>query len=195
MDRLADGQRSDRIASAGRLPHGRGSLMRRRIVGVVALLLWAPSSFAQGQADVRLDLVTYKQLGSEIRKLEGQVVLVDFWADYCQPCKQKFPHVQALQRKYAKEGLAVVAVSVDDVEDPDARERAKAFLRQQRSSCRNLLLAEKPEMWVSKLKMNSIPSMFLFDRHGRLINRWTGDEVDLSIIERRIVELLKAEAN
>jgi thiol-disulfide isomerase/thioredoxin len=169
--------------------------MRRWIVGVSALLLSSINSFGQNQTTIRLDLVTYKQLGGEIKKLQGQVVLVDFWADYCQPCKQKFPRVQALQRKYAKEGLVVVAVSVDDVEDPEARDRTKAFLQQQQSTCRNLLLAEKPEVWVEKLKMNSIPTMFLFDRQGRLINRWTGNEIDLPAIERRIVELLKSEAN
>jgi thiol-disulfide isomerase/thioredoxin len=169
--------------------------MRRWIVGVLALIVSGVEARGQNPADVRLDLVTYKQLGGEIRKLQGQVVLVDFWADYCQPCKQKFPHVQALQRKYAKQGLAVVAVSVDDVEDPDARERAKAFLQKQQSVCRNLLLAEKPESWVPKLKMNSIPCLFLFDREGRLINRYDGDSVDLAAIERRIVELLKPEAN
>ena len=52
---------------------------------------------AQSAAEpIRLDLVTYKQLGNEIKGLQGKVILVDFWADYCQPCKQKFPAVLAL---------------------------------------------------------------------------------------------------
>ena len=166
--------------------------MRRWIVGVSALLLCASAARSQAPAQaVRLDLVTYKQLGNEIKKLQGQVVLVDFWADYCAPCKQKFPYVTALQRKYAKDGLAVVTVSVDDVTDPEVRERVKAFLQQQQATTRNLLLAEKPEVWIAKLKMNSIPSMFLFDREGRLINRWTGNDLDLNVIEKRIEELLR----
>ena len=66
-----------------------------------ALTISANLGIAQQPADnVRLDLVTYKQLGSEIKNLQGQIILVDFWADYCQPCKQKFPHVLALQRKF-----------------------------------------------------------------------------------------------
>ena len=166
--------------------------MRRWIVGVSALLLCASAAQCQTPAGaVRLDLVTYKQLGNEIKKLHGQVVLVDFWADYCQPCKLKFPYVMALQQKYGKDGLAVVSVSVDDVTDPEVRERVKAFLQQQHATTRNLLLAEKPDIWIAKLKMNSIPSMFLFDRQGRLINRWTGNDLDLNVIEKRIEELLK----
>lgn len=156
-----------------------------------ALALSANLGSAQQPADnVRLDLVTYKQLGSEIKNLQGQVVLVDFWADYCQPCKQKFPHVLALQRKFTGQGFAVVSVSVDDVTDADVRERVKAYLQEQRATCRNLLLAEKPEVWVPKLQMKSIPAMMLFDRDGRLINRWDGNDIDLSAVEKRITQLL-----
>jgi len=169
--------------------------MRRWIVCVPILLSLSPIAASQApSSEVRLDLVTYKQLGNEIKSLQGRVILVDFWADYCMPCKQKFPAVQSLHKRYAKNGLSVVTVSVDNVTDPDVRERVKMFLRQQQSSCRNLLLAEKPEVWISKLKMDSIPSMFLFDKQGHLINRWTGGDIDLAAIEKRIVELLNSES-
>jgi thiol-disulfide isomerase/thioredoxin len=168
--------------------------MPRWILCAPLWLALSATAWSQPATDsVRLDLVTYKQLSNEINSLRGKVVLVDFWADYCQPCKQKFPAVVALQRKYAQKGLSVVSVSVDDVTDAETRERVKAFLQQQRSTCRNLLLAEKPEVWIAKLKMNSIPSMFLFDRQGQLINRWTGNDIDLAGIEKRIVELLNSE--
>jgi thiol-disulfide isomerase/thioredoxin len=169
--------------------------MRRWIVGVFALFLFTNFAAADPNADaVRLDLVTYKQLGNEIRNLHGKVVLVDFWADYCKPCKQKFPHVMALHRKYANQGFTVVSVSVDDVTDADTRERVKDYLLQQKATCRNLLLAEKPEVWVPKLKMDSIPAMILFDRDGRMINRWDGNDISLQSIEKRITELLATSA-
>jgi thiol-disulfide isomerase/thioredoxin len=165
--------------------------MRRWIVSVSILFILTGTATSQEQ--VRLDLVTYNQLGNEIKKLHGKVILVDFWADFCRPCKEKFPHVMDLHRKYGKDGLAVVSVSIDDVTDPDVRERVKIFLRQQGADCKNLLLAEKPETWIQKLHMNSVPSMFLFDREGRLINRWTGGEIELNSIERRINQLLADE--
>ena len=170
--------------------------MRQWIVGMVTLAQCAYPSQAWTEpppADaVRLDLVTYKQLGSEINNLHGKVVLVDFWADYCKPCKEKFPAVIALHRKYANQGLTVVSVSVDDVADADVRERVKTFLIQQNATCRNLLLAESPDVWVPKLKVKSVPAMILFDRQGRMINRWDGNGVDLPVIEKRAVELLEA---
>ncbi|MCE9534466.1 MAG: TlpA family protein disulfide reductase [Planctomycetes bacterium] len=164
--------------------------MRRWIVGVFVLVCSTGTSHGQMPADVRLDLVNYKQLGEEIKKLQGQVILVDFWGDFCRPCKEKFPEVMALHRKYARQGLAVVTVSIDDISDPQVQERIRMFLRSQQASSRNLLLAEKPEVWIEKLKMNSVPTMFLFDREGRLINRWNGSEIHLNLIEKRITELL-----
>ena len=99
-----------------------------------------------------------------------------------------------MYKKYATSGLSVVSVSVDDVTDPDVAERVKSFLQQQHSTCRNLLLAEKPEVWIPRLKMNSIPSMFLFltSRAGSLI-AGTGNEIDLAAIDKRISELLNPE--
>lgn len=164
--------------------------MRRFIVGTFILCLYTTGAHAQAPGSIRVDMVNYFQLGNEIKKLHGQVVLVDFWGDFCRPCKEKFPHVMALHRQHAKQGLAVVTVSIDDASDPGAGDRVKMFLQQQQATCRNLLLAEKPEVWVSKLKMNSVPCMFLFDRDGRLINRWTGSEINLGAIEKRIGELL-----
>jgi len=166
--------------------------MRRWIVGIGALVFCASLSNAQApNQGVGLDLVNYQQMGEEIRKLEGKVILVDFWADFCRPCKEKFPHVQALRQKYARQGLTVVTVSIDDISsDPGVRERVYSFLQQQQATSRNFILAEKPEVWISKLKMNSVPTMFLFDKQGRLINRYTGNECDLGTIERRITQLL-----
>jgi peroxiredoxin len=45
--------------------------------------------------------------------LAGKVVVVDFWATWCAPCKQELPVLQRLYERYAKQGLVVVAVSVD----------------------------------------------------------------------------------
>ncbi len=167
--------------------------MRRWIVCAGLILVCPLAVLAQtpGRA-VQLDLVTYKQLGNEIKKLQGQVVLVDFWADFCRPCKEKFPHVMQWHRQYASQGLEVVTVSIDDATDLQAREQVKLFLQQQGALTRNLMLAEKPDVWIPKLKMDSVPTMFLFDRQGQLINRWTGGEINMPQIEKRIAELLAA---
>lgn len=52
----------------------------------------------------------------DLAQARGQVVLVDFWATWCEPCKRSLPRYVALQQKYAARGLRVVAVSVDEDE-------------------------------------------------------------------------------
>ncbi|HEY8271611.1 MAG TPA: TlpA disulfide reductase family protein, partial [Pseudobdellovibrionaceae bacterium] len=57
-------------------------------------------------------------------KFTGQFLLLDFWASWCAPCKESLPFYQELQKRYAAEGLQVLALSVDsDVKD------ASSFIR------------------------------------------------------------------
>lgn len=55
----------------------------------------------------------------DLARFRGKVVLVDFWASWCEPCRQSFPWLNAMQDKYADRGLIVIGVNVD-------RERAAA---------------------------------------------------------------------
>ncbi len=56
--------------------------------------------------------------------LRGKVVLVDFWASWCVPCKSSFPWMGAMQEKYAPKGLTIVAINVDK-----SRHSADEFLQ------------------------------------------------------------------
>ena len=50
----------------------------------------------------------------DLTKLRGKVVLIDFWASWCGPCKQEMPVLEALHKKYAKRGLVIVGVNIDN---------------------------------------------------------------------------------
>jgi cytochrome c biogenesis protein CcmG/thiol:disulfide interchange protein DsbE len=54
-----------------------------------------------------------------LKALHGQVVLLDFWGTFCEPCKKSFPKLEELNRKYAKSGLRVIGVSEDEDDDKD----------------------------------------------------------------------------
>lgn len=53
-------------------------------------------------------------LPATLADLKGKVVLLDFWATWCSPCRQSIPELAALQTKYGNKGLQVIGVSVDD---------------------------------------------------------------------------------
>ena len=102
--------------------------MRRMRLVLLAILIApvaaivAPRPMAAPPA-VTLETVKYDDLGDRVSSLQGRVVVVDFWADYCLPCKREFPHLVELHGKYAASGLTAVSVSLDD---PPTIRRASA---------------------------------------------------------------------
>jgi thiol-disulfide isomerase/thioredoxin len=147
------------------------------------------SPTAAPEKNVALESIHYDELGVRIQALQGRVVIVDFWAEYCAPCKREFPKLVGLHRKYAGQGLAAISVSVDDAADPDARERAKEFLSAQRATFANYLLDERPQVWLAKLKVTGVPCVFVFNRRGELLKKWH-EQVDYGEIERVVADAL-----
>ena len=133
--------------------------------------------------------IRYDELGERIAGQRGSVVVVDFWADYCLPCKKEFPRLVELNRKYSRRGLVAVAVSLDDPSDADARDRVQKFLTAQQAAFRNFLLDEKPQVWQARLKIDGPPCVFLFNRRGDLVKKYH-DHVDYDEIDRLVAECL-----
>jgi cytochrome c biogenesis protein CcmG, thiol:disulfide interchange protein DsbE len=116
--------------------------------------------------------------------LGGKVVVVDFWATWCEPCKKSFPKLQALNARYRASGLVVVGLSEDD-----DRGGIPEFA--------NALGADFPLLWdagkavADRWQPGSMPTTFIVDRKGlvRFIHRGyhDGEEVDL---DREIKSLL-----
>jgi thiol-disulfide isomerase/thioredoxin len=156
---------------------------------VLSLMLFT-SGYAAEPTARELEPVRYTKLTEMIHEQKGKVVLVDFWGEFCPPCKKEFPNFVSLHRKFADLGLVAISVSLDDPEDREARQRIEKFLNAQNAATRNLLLLETVEFWQEKLKTDGPPCVYLFDQQGRLINRWSGREIDYKRIEKRIVELL-----
>src|SRR5262245_968326 len=75
--------------------------------------------------DVSVQVADRARFDAEIAKHKGQVILVDYWATWCGPCRKKFPHTVELSRRYKSQGLAVISVSFDDDE---AHSKVERFL-------------------------------------------------------------------
>jgi thiol-disulfide isomerase/thioredoxin len=138
---------------------------------------------------VRLDTVRYDELAAEVKSLQGIVVLVDVWGSFCAPCKERFPHVVALNAKYAARGLKVVSVSVDPPDDADAKAAARDFLVRQKAVFRNVILSDRAEVWQAKWKIDGPPLLFLFDKQGRLAGRWEG-KFDPADVDKKLAALV-----
>jgi thiol-disulfide isomerase/thioredoxin len=158
-------------------------------IGMLGIIL-ASIVAANGPADaVTLKTIKYDDLTAAVRLSRGKVVVVDFWADYCVPCKREFPHLVELQRKHAKAGLVAVSVSLDDNSEAK-RQAVGSFLKKQGATFTNYLLDETPTLWQSKLKIDGPPLVFVFNRKGELVKRFADEEVDFEKINGLVAALL-----
>lgn len=121
---------------------------------------------------------------------QGQVVVLDFYATWCPPCREEVPHLVALQKRYGKQGLRVVGLNVGG---PDDRAEVPGFVKDY--GIQYELGFPAPEMTDLYLSDNSaIPQTFVFDRQGRLVKRFIGyDESVPAALEEVVSEALKAE--
>ena len=163
--------------------------MRIRRLLAAAVLLIPTASLADPPA-VAVRVVKYDGLTGLIKQHRGKVVVVDFWADYCIPCKREFSKLVALHQKTAKDGLVAISVSLDDPAGDGVKDKVLAFLQKQQAAMTNLILDEKPEVWQAKLKIDGPPLVVVFNREGGIEQRFHDKEVDYAVIEKLTAELL-----
>ena len=128
---------------------------------IVAVLTLVPRALTAVESKAMPDVAVQDAKGATVRlgSYKGRVVLVDFWASWCPPCKTSFPALDALWREYEPRGLVVLAVNVDE-----RRRDADAFLRAQ-SSTMTVLFDPKGGAPLA-FGVKGMPSSFVVDRAG-----------------------------
>ena len=114
--------------------------------------------------------------------LRGKVVLLNFWATWCAPCRLEMPRFVSWQRQFGPGGLQIVGVSIDDSEAP-----ARAFA--DRLNLNYPVVMGDARLGERYGGVLGVPVTFLIDRHGIVRARIDG-ETDLAILERRVRALL-----
>ncbi|MEO8371633.1 MAG: TlpA disulfide reductase family protein [Candidatus Solibacter sp.] len=113
-----------------------------------------------------------------LASLKGRIVLLNFWATWCPPCRKEMPDMEKLYRAYEKRGLTVIAVSDED------RPTVEQFLAKNAYS---FPVALDPGREVNKaFNVDGIPKSFIFDREGRL----AAQAIDMRT-ETQFMQLLK----
>jgi len=95
-----------------------------------------------------------------MKELRGKVVLVNFWATWCPPCRKEMPDLDALYRQFAGQGLVILAVS------DETQEKVRPFIEQRKIGYPILL---DPDRKINTLfHIESLPESFVYDREGKL---------------------------
>jgi cytochrome c biogenesis protein CcmG, thiol:disulfide interchange protein DsbE len=148
---------------------------------VPALAAKPPDSSGPTKSFAKLSLTT-RDGKIEADSLRGKVVLVDFWASWCVPCKQSFPWLHEMHNRYTAKGLRVVAVNLDK-----QRDKSDAFLD---ANTVPFTIAYDPfGKTAEAFQVKAMPSSFLFNRAGELIYSHAGfDRKDTAWMEEKIKE-------
>lgn len=156
---------------------GRPARLQAMLVTFVAVFLGGTAiSESATDADNPVDLEAYR----------GKVVLLDFWASWCVPCRSSFPWMNDMQEKYGDDGLVVIAVNLDN----ELRDAA-GFL--ERNPAGFKIAYDTERAMARSFGVDSMPNSFLIDRDGRVRARHRGFRVaDSADYEAAIIELLDA---
>ena len=131
------------------------------LAGVFAASVSLAGDGAGRAADFRLDARGGKQLA--LSDLKGQVVMINFWASWCGPCRQEFPALDQIYAKYKPMGFTLVAINVES-----EKSDAEKFLAKTPASFPILF---DPDNKVSgQYGVSAMPTTVLVDRQGRV--RW-----------------------
>nr|WP_307726385.1 TlpA disulfide reductase family protein [Trichlorobacter sp.] len=116
--------------------------------------------------------------------LKGSVVLLDFWATWCPPCRESIPHLAELHRKYGKQGLVVVGMSVDEGGERTVKEYAE------RNAIPYQIVMASGKI-SSDYGVRALPVLYVIDKNGLVREQVMGfsDQAG-KVIENLIKKLL-----
>jgi len=136
-------------------------IARRLFTLALGTLLAAPvlGAVPKEAPDITLTAVSGKPI--RMADLKGHVVLLDFWASWCIPCRRSFPEVDALNRELQPKGLTVIAVNVDE-----QQKNAYTFLEQYPHTM--TVAFDTKGAAAQAFDLQAMPSSMILDRHGRI---------------------------
>ncbi len=159
--------------------------------GILAASFAAPAQTRRGRArkppdsaspDIvvqQVNLEGFKQLLHLDQKSDptkAKPLLVNFWATWCDPCREEFPDLVKIDNDYRPKGLDFIAISLDD--PPDIKTTVPKFLREMQATMPTYLLnVSDPEpaiLIVDKSWSGALPATFLYDAGGKVVFKHFG---------------------
>lgn len=134
-----------------------------------------------------LDQVAYPDVNGKVHRLsewQGKVLVVNFWATWCAPCREEMPMLNTLSQRFGPRGVAIVGVAIDQ------RIPVNNFARQF-SITYPLLIADSAGMdWMRELgnRVSGLPFTVIFDRSGKPVARLIG-----RLSEEQVVAAIQAQ--
>jgi len=135
---------------------GRHSMRRLGLLSVFLCFFWQGGLAADKPVD--------------ITDFEGKVVVLDFWASWCVPCRRSFPWLNEMHARYGDDGLVIIGVNLDQ-----ERSEAEAFL--QEFPARFQIHYDESKELATRYEVIAMPSSYLLGPDGEILKRHYGFKV------------------
>ncbi len=162
------------------------SIAKRSLVAAISVMAAAGIAHAQGDRDT---LAAYKLAALDgstttLAAYRGDVVVVNFWASWCAPCRRELPLLDQWNAAWTGRGARVIAISIDT----DAK-KAKRFVDEMKLTLP--VMHDGPGGLARTLDIPSVPFTLLLDRNGSVIGEVRGSaEADVAALGRKVETLL-----
>jgi thiol-disulfide isomerase/thioredoxin len=117
----------------------------------------------------------------------GKIILLDFWATWCVPCREEVPHLIELQRQYAERGFTLLGIALDE----EGAAVVKPFAQQ--FGINYPVVIGNTRVSAAYGGMQALPTAFLIGRDGRILDTFVGDRAEADF-ERAIRSALLRDA-
>lgn len=155
--------------------------------GLLCALVAPASALDKGQAAPEIGLADLNGKAIKLSELKGKVVLVDFWASWCAPCRESLPVLEKLSKNYADKGLIVVGVNIDKTP-----ELAREFLAKNKLALSFPVVNDKKHEVAGRYAPPTMPSSYVIGRDGQVVSVHAGFRAsDEAKLESEIKALLR----
>ena len=137
------------------------------VAGLLLCTQPAAALLQKGEKAPPIKLVTTSGQPVTLANYQGYVLIMDFFATWCVPCKESIPHLNNLNRKYGKQGLQILGVSVDEGNDREVKD----FIADRRIS---YPVAVSGEEMQTDYGLRSIPTIYLINKKGIVAEKFQG---------------------
>ncbi|MHC5065542.1 MAG: TlpA disulfide reductase family protein [Planctomycetota bacterium] len=114
----------------------------------------------------------------------GKIVILDFWATWCQPCIRKMPELLGVVEKYQDRGVAIIGISLDESVEKGGLDKLRSFVRERELDWPQYYLGGGWESEFSRAwGVDALPAAFLIDRDGKLYSTKANFRLEETLLE------------
>ena len=130
--------------------------------------------------------VSFQQWDAVLDNGDGQITVVDYWASWCAPCIERFPHMVEMHHKYKDQGVRFLSLNLDEYDDEESIIWANDFLARIKAVFPNYHMNENMLTAFERLDLLGIPVVRIYAADGSELHRLSGDNPNKQFSEKDV---------